>query len=334
MKLSELKQKLSKKKHPLGLNLFVSEDLYLLKESEAVFSKFVETVYNDADSVVHFADQLDPEALSDDLYSLSLFSDFKFIKIKNADSLNEKSLELLISAFEENKNDKICGALFFKKIDKRKKLFKELIKSSELFELKAPYENQMSKWIMDLAKEKNMILTAGASETLYHLVGDSLTDISEGLESLKSIYGKSKITSELVNETVSLKRDNNVFKICDYMGLGDFTAASLEIDLSLKAKSSSVGILHLLLRHFNILIKIKKNAATSVADLAKLVGVPHYFLKNYQSQARSWSKEKLMKTWSILLETDEQLKSANLKEETLMANMLIQITAVYGEINQ
>ena len=331
MKLAELKQKFQRSK-PVGVNLFISEDLYLLKESEKAFSKAVESFYPEADVMVHYADQLDVEVFSDDLNTLSLFSDFKVIKLKNAEAMNDSSLETLVNSLKTDGLEQMCCALFFKKIDKRKKLFKELIKLSEVFELKAPFENQMSKWIMDMAKEKNLTLTSGASDTLHHLVGDSLTEISDSLERLKDLHGNIKITSELVNDSISLKRENNIFKICDYMGSCDFTAASLEIDLSLAAKTSSVGMVHLLLRHFNILIKIKTNTSKSVSELAKHVGVPQFFLKNYQSQSRFWSLDKLKKTWSILLETDESLKSANLKEETLLANMLIQITAVYSEV--
>ena len=55
-----------------------------------------------------------------------------------------------------------------------------------------------------------------------------------------------------------------------------------------------MALVHLLLRHFDILIKIKnENPKASKYDLAKAVGVYAFFVPNYKKQSDLWDKADL-----------------------------------------
>ena len=186
--------------------------------------------------------------------------------------------------------------------------------------------------LQSLARDKELNLNFNHIELIRHLVGDGLTDIAEALDRLKDNYNKEPLTEEKIHKTVSLKKRSNLFKICDLMGQVDFTQASLEMDKALNEGESLVALVHLLLRHFDILIKIKnENPKASKYDLAKAVGVSAFFVPNYKKQSDLWDKADLLSMQKLIEEFSIMAKSTGLKPSSLTSALLINSTAIYGK---
>ena len=301
---------------------------HLIQES---YKEVQSIVTEDMESFVVYGDQVVSDEFHNNLNTLSFFSESKVFIIKTAESLPKESIESLLNVFK-TKPEGLHAVLFFKKIDKRKKIFKELLSIATAFEMKPPFENQMTRWVQSLAKDKGMGVKSDHVELIRHLVGDGLTDVSEALDRLKDNYNKGPYTEEMIQKSVSLKRRSNLFKICDLIGFTDFTGASLEMDRAITEGESPVALTHLLLRHFDILIKIKSESSrASKYDLAKVVGVPAFFVPNYKQQSDIWNKEDLFSMQMLLEDFDIMAKSTGLKPAAFNSALLIRSTAIFGK---
>ena len=301
---------------------------HLVQES---YDDIKHMVTEDMEYFTLYGDQVNAEDFHNDLNTLSFFGSSKVYIIKSANSLPKASFESLLETFK-SKPEGLHVALFFNKVDKRKKVFKELLGLSTHIELKPPYENQMNQWAQSLARDKGLKLRTDFIELIRHLVGDGLTDIAEALDRLKDNYGTEQLTEDKIQNAVALKRRSNLFKICDLMGHADFTQAGLEMDRAVSEGETPVAFIHLLLRHFDILVKIKnEKKSASKYDLAKVVGVPAFFVLNYKEQADIWGLKELTQMQALLEEFDIMSKSTGLKSQALTSALLIKSTAIYGQ---
>jgi len=326
--IDQLKSHLKQKKLP-PLMIIEGDEDHLVGEAHVEIKKIVT---EEMEYFNLYGDQVVHEDFNNNLNTISFFGSSKVFVIKAAKSLPKESIESLLEIFKK-KPVGLHVVLFFTKVDKRKKVFKELLSIAQVFELKPPYDNQMNRWAQTIAREKGLGLKTEHIELIRHLVGDTLTDIVEALDRLKVNYKKGEIFSdEKIQKVVSLNRRSNLFEICDLMGHADFTQASLEFDRAFSEGESLVAVIHLLLRHFDILMKLKNESPrASKYDLAKAIGVPAFFVPNYKEQSDLWRKEDLLKMQSLLEEFDILSKSTGLKPTSLSNALLIKSTAVFGQ---
>ncbi|MBT8321513.1 MAG: DNA polymerase III subunit delta, partial [Eudoraea sp.] len=80
----------------------------------------------------------------------------------------------------------------YKKLDKRKKLYKALSSSNAvLFESKKLYENQVTEWIRKTLKSQGYTISHKASILLVEFLGTDLSRISNELDKLKLVLPNS-----------------------------------------------------------------------------------------------------------------------------------------------
>jgi len=329
MSFENLERHLNQKPLPHLMIVEGNEEHLTLKAFKAVRQK----VSKDSECFTLYGDQVEIQEFLNSVNTHSFFAESKVFLVKSAQLMPIDVFKEIVEIFKTD-TDGLHLVLFFNKIDKRKKVFKELLSMSQAFELKPPYENQMNQWVIKESKEMGLSLNTGAVDLIRHLVGDGLNEIHEALQRLKDQFGKKKLSNSEIQQAVTLKKRSDLFKICDLFGHADFTEASLEIDRALAEGESSVALTHLLLRHFDILTKLKKaDRKLSKYDLAKEVGLPAFFIPNYQKQAAVWEAEDLVSMQELIEELDIKSKSVGLKPATLNAALLVRATAIFGKKN-
>ncbi len=329
MSFANLERHLNQKSLPHLMIIEGDEEHLTLKAFKMIKSK----VPKDSECFTLYGDQVETQEFLNSINTHSFFAESKVFLIKSAHLMATDVFKEIVEVFKL-KTDGLHLVLFFNKIDKRKKIFKELLLISQAFELKPPYENQINGWVIRESKEMGLSLNTEGIELIRHLVGDGLNEIHEALQRLKDQFGKKKVSIHEIQEAVTLKKRSDLFKICDLFGRADFTEASLEIDRALAEGESSVALTHLLLRHFDILFKLKKaDRKLSKYDLAKEVGLPAFFIPNYQKQSALWSGENLVLMQELVEELDIKSKSTGLKPATLNAALLVRATAIFGKKN-
>lgn len=328
-----------KKKSEDSLFIVLGTDLYLKTEAESVIKEHYLKQDSELDVETYKAPQMDYEKCLDSLQTLSFFSSTKLIHIKDADKASVSFMENLKDFFDQGNVNGLVVLLSFSKIDKRKKSTKSLLEKSVLVEVKTPYDNQVEPWIKYIADKEKLKIKNDAISFLNFLVGPSLSDISNSIQKLKDVFGTDEVKKEDVQDFISKNGEEDIFKICDFLGKGDLTSAMLNLDYALKHGASCIGAMSLFHRHFKIIEGILKageeatvtRRALSQKDLALKVGVPPYFVTNYQTQARSWSLSKTNEVFKALEAADLSLKSLKLKEPTVLAGFFMEFSRILGE---
>lgn len=333
MDIRNLQLKL-KKKETEPLYLIAGDDIYLKTQAEKMIKDFF-AEGGETDLETYTAPQMDYDKCLDALQTLSFLSSTKLIHIKDADKASAKFLEDLALFVSEGNLSGLVIILTFNKIDKRKKALKTLIGKGELVEVKTPYDNQVEQWVKYIAQQEKLKLDQEALSFLNFLVGPSLIEISKSIEKLKDVFGSEKIGRAQIGDLIAKSGEQDIFKICDMLGKGQITEATLSIENILNSGSSAIGALSLFYRHFKILEGILEaqtlNRKLAQKELAAKVGVPPYFLANYSAQSRTWSLRKTAEVFRALEAADVFLKSTKMKEKTVFAGFFVEVSRILGE---
>lgn len=328
-----------KKNQESPLFIISGDDLYLKSEAEDLIKQGYLKRNADLDIETYTAPQMDYDKCLDSLQTISFFSSTKLVQIKDVEKANQKFLESLSQFFDQGNLSGITVVLSFTKIDKRKKAIKALMSKGVLVEVKTPYDNQVETWVKYIATKEKLNLNPEAISYLNFLVGPSLSEISKSIQKLKDIFGRDLVKRADVQDFISKNGEEDIFKICDFLGKGDLTTAMLSLQYALKHGANSIGALSLFHRHFKIiegiLLEEEKSRSggprLSQKDLAVKVGVPPYFYTNYASQARGWNLEKVKQVFRALEAADRSLKSTGLKESTVFSGFFMEISRILGE---
>ena len=107
----------------------------------------------------------------------------------------------------------------YKKIDKRKALFKTLSASGVVFESKKLYENQIVEWIRKILASRDYKIVPKASQMLVEFLGTDLSKIENELKKLEIILPKgTQITPEHIEENIGISKDFNNFELRNAVG--------------------------------------------------------------------------------------------------------------------
>ena len=128
----------------------------------------------------------------------------------------------------------------YKKLDKRKKLFKELEKSGIVFESKKLYDDKVPDWISRHLSEKGYTIDPTAAVLLTEFLGNDLSKIEMELQKLIITLpeGNTRINTRHIEENIGISREYNsvelqkalvdrnalkAFRIVDYFGANQKT---------------------------------------------------------------------------------------------------------------
>lgn len=315
------------------------DDFYLKSEAERLIKNHFQSQETEIDLETYTAPQMDYDKCLDSLQMLSFFSSIKLVHIKDADKVNQNFLESIQQFYSQGNISGLVVILSFSKMDKRKKTIKALMDKGCLVEVKIPYDNQVEGWIKYIAAKEKLDLKSEAVSYLNFLVGPSLSEILKSVQKLKDVFGRDPVTRSDVQEFVSKNGEEDIFKICDFLGKGELTTAMLSLEHATKHGANSIMALSLFHRHFKIIEGIlteqekfrQTRKSLSQKDMATKVGVPPYFLANYVSQARGWNVRKVKEVFSALEAADLSLKSTGLKDTTVFSGFFMEISRILGE---
>lgn len=110
-----------------------------------------------------------------------MMAERQLVIIKEAQDLS-RSIEKLESYAENPQPTSVLVFCYkYKKIDKRKKLYKTISKTGVIFESKRLYENQIAGWIQNTLKSRDYTISPKAAQMLVEFLGMDLGKIDNEL---------------------------------------------------------------------------------------------------------------------------------------------------------
>lgn len=215
--------------------------------------------------------------------------------------------------------------------DGRKAFGKEMKKAAVYFEAKRLYDNQIAKWAKDWLKDKQYKIEDQAANLLAESTGTDLSKVVNELEKL--IIGKpvaTTITLADIEKGVGISKEFNTFELSNALGLKNKTKAYQIANYFIANPKNGplIMVVGILQGYFNKIYLTHQNKDITDNDLASVLKVKPYFVKDYKVAIKNYSEANLEQVFYILEEFDLRTKGINnhnIKEGELLKEMLYKI---------
>jgi DNA polymerase-3 subunit delta len=219
----------------------------------------------------------------------------------------------------------------YKKLDKRKALYKTIKKTGVVFESKKLYENQVAEWIRRVLSPKDYTISPKAAQMLVEFLGTNLSKINNELEKLQLIVPKgTQITPELIEENIGISKDFNNFELRKAVGEKNVVKAHQIINyFSNNPKDNPIVLtIGLLYNFFAQLLHYHGLNDKSPRAVASSLRINPYFVSEYSNAAKNYPMKKVSQVISTLRDFDVKSKGVGanaIPQSDLLKELLTRI---------
>lgn len=260
-----------------------------------------------------------------------MMAERQVVIVKEAQDLS-KTIDKLESYAENPMPSTVLVICYkYKTLDKRKKVTKELAKSGLIYESKKLYENQVGEWIKRVLQGKNYGIEPKASAMLVEFLGTDLSKINNELEKLQIILPKgSTISPKHIEDNIGFSKDYNNFELINALGsknqlkayqIANYFADNEKANPMVVTTSTVFGFFVKLLKYHGLKDRNPKNVAT-------VLGVNPYFLKDYDIALKQYPMKKVSQIVGTLRDIDVKSKGVGanaMPTGDLLKEMLVKI---------
>ncbi|MEP1488421.1 MAG: DNA polymerase III subunit delta [Algibacter sp.] len=240
-----------------------------------------------------------------------MMAERQVIIIKEAQDLS-RTIEKLVSYANNPQPTTVLVVNYkYKKLDKRKALYKTIKKIGVVYESKKLYENQVSDWIRRVLAPKDYTISPKAAQMLVEFLGTDLSKINNEIEKLQIILPKgSQITPELIEENIGISKDYNNFELRKAIGERNVIKAHQIVNYFAENPKDNpmVMTVSLLFSYFSQLLHFHGLSDKSPRSVASALRVNPYFVNDYVVAARNFPMRKVSAVIALLREFDVKSK--------------------------
>ena len=257
-----------------------------------------------------------------------MMAERQVIIVKEAQDLS-RTIENLISYAENPQPSTVLVFCYkFKKLDKRKKVFKAIQKNGVIFESKKIYDNQLSDWIRKVLAQKGYTISPKASQMLVEFLGNDLSKINNELQKIQLIVKpENQISAQIIEKNIGISKDYNNFELINALAHKNIKKAFGIIQyFSQNPKNHpTVVTLSILFGFFSKVMKY--HALSNKMQAPKILGVHPYFIRDYQVAAQNYPMKKISAIIASIREVDIKSKGvgANLSNSDILKELLVEV---------
>lgn len=252
-------------------------------------------------------------------------AEYTVVVVKEAQSLN-KIEDLVYYANSPSDSSILILAYKYKTLDKRKKLHKAINKNGVLFTSDKIYDNKVPRWIQNYLSSKNIGIDPSAGVILTEFLGNDLGKISNELDKLILTlpHGQNKIQADHIEENIGISKDFNHFELMKALAKKNVLKANRIVEyFGNNQKLNNINqTISSLFYFFSKVLALHFMQSTSNREIASTLQINPYFIGDYQTATKNYSKIKTVEIISILREFD--LKSKGYGNPSVPADQLLQ----------
>lgn len=311
--------------------LMGEEPYYIDKIADYIEDNLLTEEEKGFNQMVMYGRDSDIEDIMSNAKRFPMMAERQVLIVKEAQDLS-RTIEKLI-AYAENPQPTTTLVLCYKykKLDKRKKLYKVIAKSGVIFESKRLYENQVAGWIQKTLKSREYGISPKAAQMLVEFLGMDLSKIDNELNKLQLITPKgTTITPEIIEENIGISKDFNNFELRKAIGEKDSLKAHQIINYfgqNTKANPMVVTV-SLLFSFFSQILQYHGLADKSKDSVAKFLKVSPYFVSDYVVAGKNYPMKKVSEVIGLLREADMKGKgvgAVNVPQGELLKELVVKI---------
>lgn len=268
-----------------------------------------------------------------------MMSDYQLIIVKEAQELkwaketegNSKTAEFVLNYFERPLPSTILVLGYkYANFDKRKKIYKAIDKNGVVFQSDLVRDYKLAQWIDDLVKEKGYKIAPQASALMAEYLGADLSKIANEVEKLFLNIGKeTTIDTDIIQKNIGISKEYNVFELQKALAVKNVLKCNQIINYFADNPKANpmVMVMANLSAYFTKILKY--HYLPNKGDAAKELGVNPYFVKDFETAARSYSLPKTFDIIGLMREYDLKSKgvdsTGNTTDGELLKELLFKI---------
>ena len=311
--------------------LMGEETYYIDKISDFIEDSILDEAEKGFNQVVMYGRDVSVEEIASSAKRFPMMAEKQVIIVKEAQDLS-RTIEKLTSYAENPQPTTVLVLNYkYKKLDKRKKLYKAIDKVGVIFESKKLYENQVSDWIRRVLGGRNYKIEPKAAQMLVEFLGTDLSKINNELEKLITILPVNSIISpEDIEENIGISKDFNNFELRKAVGEKQIVKANRIINYFAENPKSNpiVMTISLLNSFFTQLLQYHGLQSKDKMNVAKSLGVNPYFVNDYVTAAKNYPMRKVSQVIGLLREADLKSKGVGanaLPQADILKELLFKI---------
>ena len=313
--------------------------IYFLTGDEPYFIDMIsDTIENEAldeadrafNQIVLYGRDVDVETIANHARSFPMMGERMVVIVKEAqDVKNLENFEGYLDTIPET--TLLVFVYKYKKLDKRKTFAKKLDKKGVFFESKKLYDSNIPSWIQNYLKGEGYSITPKATQMLADFLGTDLHKIANELKKLTIALPKNKSIDDAdVERNIGISKDFNVFELQNAIGNRDILKANRIVNyFGDNTKENPLLVTAIsLYGYFTKLIKLHCTQDKSQGNLASVLGVAPFFVRDYQTAACNYPPQVCIRNISILREFDMKSKgydSGDTSEKDLYREMIFKL---------
>ena len=313
--------------------------IYFLTGDEPYFIDMIsDTIENEAldeadrafNQIVVYGRDVDVETIANHARSFPMMGDRMVVIVKQAQDV--KDLDKFEPYLDTLPDTTLLVFVYkYKKFDKRKTLAKKIDKMGVWFESKALRDYNIPGWIQSYLKGEGYSITPKATQMLADYLGTDLHKVANELKKLTIALPKNKSIDDAdVERNIGISKDFNVFELQNAIGNRDVLKANRIVNyFGDNTKENPLLVTAIsLYAYFTKLIKLHCTQDKSQGNLASVLGVAPFFVRDYQTAARNYSPQVCIRNISILREFDMKSKgydSGDTSEKDLYREMIFKL---------
>ena len=218
--------------------------------------------------------------------------------------------------------------LIFKEhqVDKRNRLYKLVSRDGRAAELKEPDEKTLIRWIGTILSINGRKISARDASVLLERTGSDMGTIRNELEKLISYTeGRDAVTTADIDVVCSTQTVNRVFEMVRAAADKNQQKAMALYEDLLALKERPMTILFNMGRQFRqmFLTKQMQDEGTPSAEIARVLGVQPFVIRNLSACASRYRMKDLEKIIADFVDAEEAVKTGRLEDRLAVELMII-----------
>ena len=219
-------------------------------------------------------------------------------------------------------------------LDKRKSLYKNILKMGVVVESQPLRDYEVARWISDYYSENGLSIDPEAAALLAESAGTDLGKIAVETDKLRKNLpeGTTVITAADIERNVGISRSFSIFELTRELSARNarkaLTIAARIADAPRFAMPAAVSALH---THFYRILKygalLRQDPRPATDAKARILGVNPYFFKEYDMAVRNYPLPRAMAVISLLCEYDYKGKGGDVSTETTPKELLVELVS-------
>lgn len=248
-----------------------------------------------------------------------MFAERQLVVVREAQGL-EKLEDLAIYA--ENPLDTTVLVLVYRgSLDKRKSLYKTIVKTGEVLESTPVRDYEMPRWISSYFAGRGLHIDDDAAALLAESVGTDMSKVViETDKMLKNLpEGTTGITLHDIEENVGISREFSIFELTRQLSYHQADKAlRTAAYLGSAAKFAMPAATAALFNHFNRILKYEalmmRNPRPGQDEKIKVLGVNPFFFREYDEAVRHYPLQRCMAIIALIRDYDWKSKGGGAGE--------------------